>query len=89
MTLAIHGALISKWCEEDKMTEHMTANLFICKKVVSKQKDVSPKSDPSLQTREFIESSDIPCTSQTSRKKILPKKRKSTTSEKRKKKSKS
>lgn len=31
MTLAIHGALISKWCEEDDclMTEHMTANLFI------------------------------------------------------------
>ena len=31
----------------------------LCKKVVSKQKDVSPKSDPSLQTRDFIESSDI------------------------------
>lgn len=25
----------------------------LCKKVVSKQKDVSPKSDPSLQTRDF------------------------------------
>ena len=31
MTLALHGTLISKWCEEDGclMTKHMTANLFI------------------------------------------------------------